>query len=56
MLCARAGLRLQERWSTWDRDAWTAASGFAVSIHRLEDAPERFSDRSAEEATQTYLA
>ena len=56
MLCARAGLRLQERWSTWDRDAWTAASGFAVSIHRLDDAPERFSDRSAEEATQTYLA
>jgi SAM-dependent methyltransferase len=48
ILCARAGLRLHERWSTWDRDAWTAASGFAVSIHRLDEAPEPLSDRSAD--------
>ncbi|HEY6378278.1 MAG TPA: class I SAM-dependent methyltransferase [Candidatus Dormibacteraeota bacterium] len=38
-LCVRAGLRLHERWSTWDRDAWTAASGYVVSNHRLDEAP-----------------
>jgi SAM-dependent methyltransferase len=29
-----AGLALAERWSTWDREAWDAASGYAVSVHR----------------------
>jgi SAM-dependent methyltransferase len=33
-MCDGAGLRLQERWSTWDRDAWSDGSDFAVSIHR----------------------
>jgi SAM-dependent methyltransferase len=30
----QAGLALAERWSTWDRHAWDAASGYAVSVHR----------------------
>ena len=30
-----AGLTLDERWSTWDRDLWRADSGYAVSVHRL---------------------
>ena len=34
-LAAAAGLRLAERWSTWDRDPWTAASAYAVSVHTL---------------------
>ena len=29
-----AGLTLAERWSTWDRDAWDASAGYAVSVHR----------------------
>jgi SAM-dependent methyltransferase len=29
-----AGLVLAERWSTWDRDAWDAGHGYAVSVHR----------------------
>ena len=29
-----AGLALAERWSTWDRDAWDAGHGYAVSVHR----------------------
>ena len=29
-----AGLTLAERWSTWDADAWDAADGYAVSVHR----------------------
>lgn len=33
-----AGFALEERWATWDRDAWRADSGYAVSVHRL---PER---------------
>lgn len=29
-----AGLALAERWSTWDRDVWGAASEYAVSVHK----------------------
>jgi 2-polyprenyl-3-methyl-5-hydroxy-6-metoxy-1,4-benzoquinol methylase len=31
--CATAGLELDERWSTWDRQPYTGGS-YAVSIHR----------------------
>lgn len=30
-----AGLVLQDRWSTWDGDRWSANSQYAVSIHRV---------------------
>lgn len=33
-LAAAAGLRLAERWSTWECGAWDAAGGYAVSVHR----------------------
>lgn len=33
-IAAAAGLALSERWSTWDRGAWDAASDYAVSVHR----------------------
>lgn len=32
--CAAAGLVLAERFSTWDRQPWTPASNYAVSVHR----------------------
>lgn len=32
--CAAAGLRLEERWSTWDREPFEPAAGYAVSVHR----------------------
>lgn len=28
-----AGLKLAERWSTWDRDPWSAGGDYAVSVH-----------------------
>jgi SAM-dependent methyltransferase len=31
---AAAGLTLLERWATWDRAPFTAASDYAVSVHR----------------------
>lgn len=34
-LATRAGLDLEGRWSTWDRDAWHVDSDYAVSVHRL---------------------
>jgi len=34
-LAAAAGLRLSERWSTWDRQPFTAGGDYAVSVHRL---------------------
>ncbi len=37
--CAAAGLRLVERFSTWDRGTWTSASTYAVSLHQLEATP-----------------
>ena len=35
-LCAAAGLRLQERWSTWDRQPY-GGDPYAVSVHRGEE-------------------
>ena len=32
--CDAAGLVLVERFSTWDRQPWTGASTYAVSVHR----------------------
>lgn len=32
--CAGSGLELVERWSTWDRDPWSAGHTYAVSVHR----------------------
>lgn len=34
-LCSVAGLRLEERWSTWDRDPY-GGGAYAVSVHRNE--------------------
>ncbi len=31
--CAAAGLRLESRWSTWDRAPATPAAAYAVSVH-----------------------
>jgi SAM-dependent methyltransferase len=31
---AQAGLTLTERWATWDRQAWSPESDYAVSVHR----------------------
>lgn len=36
-LCTRAGLRLAQRWATWDRQPWTPLGGYAVSVHRRDD-------------------
>jgi SAM-dependent methyltransferase len=32
--CAAAGLVLEGRWSTWDRDAFPGDGSYAVSLHR----------------------
>lgn len=32
--CSQAGLSLEDRWSTWDRQPWTPSSTYAVSVHR----------------------
>jgi SAM-dependent methyltransferase len=34
-LAERAGLTLESRWSTWDRQPFAADSSYAVSVHRL---------------------
>jgi SAM-dependent methyltransferase len=34
-LTEEAGLTFAERWSTWNRDPWSAASTYAVSVHRV---------------------
>ncbi len=34
-LAARAGLLLEDRWSTWDRQPFDRTSTYAVSVHRL---------------------
>ncbi len=31
---AEAGLMLEDRWSTWDRQAFTPADAYSVSVHR----------------------
>jgi SAM-dependent methyltransferase len=33
-ICTDAGLELVDRWASWDRDAFTAGTDYAVSIHR----------------------
>jgi SAM-dependent methyltransferase len=33
-LARDAGLELEERWSTWDRDQWRPGDAYAVSVHR----------------------
>jgi hypothetical protein len=33
--CRSAGLTLRERYSTWDRDPFDPATGYAVSVHAL---------------------
>jgi SAM-dependent methyltransferase len=35
-LAARAGLFLEDRWSTWDRRTFDTTSAYAVSVHRRE--------------------
>lgn len=32
--CAAAGLVLDARWATWDRDPWVPGGDYAVSVHR----------------------
>ncbi|MEX2294027.1 MAG: class I SAM-dependent methyltransferase [Acidimicrobiales bacterium] len=32
--CAAAGLRLAERFTTWDREPWVDGGAYAVSVHR----------------------
>jgi SAM-dependent methyltransferase len=32
--CARTGMELSERWSTWDRAPFTREATYAVSVHR----------------------
>lgn len=34
--CAAAGLRLRERYSTWDGDPFDAEAGYAVNVHTAE--------------------
>jgi SAM-dependent methyltransferase len=36
--CAAAGLRLDQRWATWDREPWSDGSSYAVSVHRRASA------------------
>jgi SAM-dependent methyltransferase len=36
---AKAGLHLDERWSTWDRDPWTPGADYQVSVHRKPATP-----------------
>jgi SAM-dependent methyltransferase len=35
-LAERAGLTLESRWSSWDRQPFAPDSGYAVSVHRLD--------------------
>jgi ubiquinone/menaquinone biosynthesis C-methylase UbiE len=35
--CAVAGLTFMRRFSAWDRETWRPESGYAVSVHRLND-------------------
>lgn len=34
--CADAGLRLEHRWATWDREPFADGGDYAVSVHRLD--------------------
>jgi hypothetical protein len=33
--CAAAGLALERRWSTWDREPYADGDRYAVSVHRV---------------------
>lgn len=35
--CTAAELALVDRWSSWDRDPWSAGSGYVVALHRRPD-------------------
>jgi ubiquinone/menaquinone biosynthesis C-methylase UbiE len=35
--CEVTGLSFVRRYGTWDRDPWHEGSGYAVSVHRLDD-------------------
>ena len=37
--CEAAGLRLEERWATWDREQFAPDGDYAVSVHRRDLAP-----------------
>ncbi|MHB1584289.1 MAG: class I SAM-dependent methyltransferase [Acidimicrobiales bacterium] len=39
--CADAGLGLEERWSTWEREPFEEGGDYAVSVHRRPPAPGR---------------
>jgi SAM-dependent methyltransferase len=36
-LAGEAGLRLMERWSTWERGVWLRGGGYAVSVHTNDE-------------------
>lgn len=38
-LAEAAGLSLADRWSTWDRDAWSEGLDYQVSVHRRPSPP-----------------
>src|SRR5579864_8952159 len=40
-LAAAAGLSLEERWSSWDRDPWHAGGDYQVSLHRVSRVERR---------------
>ena len=44
-IATAAGLRLVERWSTWNRDAWNLNNDYAVSVHRKVAEPGAKEDR-----------
>jgi SAM-dependent methyltransferase len=37
--CESAGLALEARYATWDRQPWTDSDSYAVSVHRSADQP-----------------
>ncbi|HWG73785.1 MAG TPA: class I SAM-dependent methyltransferase [Acidimicrobiales bacterium] len=39
--CAACGLRLIDRWATWDRQEWSGTGSYAVSVHGREVDPAR---------------
>ena len=38
--CVKAGLVLVERWSTWERAAWSPGDDYAVSVHQPAAGPK----------------
>ncbi len=39
--CAAAGLQLDQRWSSWDREPFEPDRGYAVSVHRHREAARK---------------